>query len=105
MSTRAALVTGTVMSLAVTAAWSWMASLAIGPAGPLHPSRNLASDYAQLAAAQAAAGSCSPSSQRSTQRACWSPAGAATAASAVAVRDGPPPGHHAAPPAPPLARA
>ena len=56
MSTRAALVTGTVMSLAVTAAWSWMASLAIGPAGPLHPSRNLASDYAQLAAAPACSG-------------------------------------------------
>jgi hypothetical protein len=50
VSTRAALVTGTALSLAVTAAWSYMATLTIGPAGPLdlslhHP---LAS-YAALA--------------------------------------------------------
>jgi len=51
MSTRTALLAGTVLSLAAVSAWSWMASLAIGPAAPLHLSRNLASDYAQLAAA------------------------------------------------------
>jgi hypothetical protein len=52
MGTPAALVTGTALSLAVTAGWSWMASLTIGPARPLdlslhHP---LAS-YATLAGA------------------------------------------------------
>ena len=51
MSVRAPLIAGTVLSLAVVSAWSWMASLTIGPAGPLHLSRNLPSDYAQLAAA------------------------------------------------------
>ena len=51
MSVRAPLSAGTVLSLAVVSAWSYMASLAIGPAGPLHLSRNLLSDYAQLAAA------------------------------------------------------
>jgi hypothetical protein len=49
---KGALITGTVVSLAVTAAWSWMAAVTIGPAGPLnltwhHP---LAS-YLALAAA------------------------------------------------------
>ena len=39
------------LSLAVVSAWSYMASLAIGPAAPLHLGRNLLSDYAQLAAA------------------------------------------------------
>ena len=39
------------LSLAVVSAWSYMASLAIGPAPPLHLSRDLPSDYAQLAAA------------------------------------------------------
>ena len=51
MSARGPLITGTVLSAAVVSAWSWMASLAIGPAAPLHPGRNLRSDYAQLAAA------------------------------------------------------
>jgi hypothetical protein len=51
MSLRAALVAGTVLSLAAVSAWSWMASLTIGPAGPLHLSRDLPSDYAQLASA------------------------------------------------------
>jgi hypothetical protein len=39
------------LSLAVVSAWSYIASLAIGPAGPLRLGRNLLSDYAQLAAA------------------------------------------------------
>jgi hypothetical protein len=51
VSARGPLITGTVLSLAVVSAWSWMASLAIGPAAPLHLGRNLLSDYAQLAAA------------------------------------------------------
>ena len=46
MSVRAPLVAATVLS-----AWSWMASLTIGPAGSLHLTRDLASDYAQLATA------------------------------------------------------
>ena len=36
MNIRAPLVTGTIVSLAVTAAWAWMSALTIGPAGPLH---------------------------------------------------------------------
>ena len=51
MSVRAPLAAGTVLSLAVVSAWSYIASLAIGPAGPLHLGRNLLSDYAQLASA------------------------------------------------------
>jgi hypothetical protein len=51
MSLRAPLAAGAILSFAVTAAWSWMASLTIGPAAPLHLSRDLPSDYAQLAAA------------------------------------------------------
>ena len=51
MSVRGPLIAGTVLSLAVVSAWSWMASLAIGPAAPLHLGRNLLADYAQLAAA------------------------------------------------------
>ncbi len=51
MSTRAALAAGTVLSVAVTSVWAWTASLAIGPVPPLRLSRNLVSDYAQLAAA------------------------------------------------------
>jgi hypothetical protein len=51
VSVRGPLIAGTVVSLAVVSAWSYMASLAIGPAAPLHPGRNLLSDYAQLAAA------------------------------------------------------
>ena len=51
MSVRGPLITGTVLSLAVVSAWSYIASLAIGPAGPLHLGRNLLSDYARLASA------------------------------------------------------
>ena len=51
MSVRGPLITGTVVSLAVVSAWSYIASLAIGPAGPLHLGRNLLSDYVQLASA------------------------------------------------------
>ena len=51
MSAWAALAAGTALSVAVTSAWAWAASLTIGPAGPLHLGRNLVSDYAQLAAA------------------------------------------------------
>jgi hypothetical protein len=51
VNVRGPLIAGTVLSLAVVSAWSLMASLTIGPAAPLHLSRNLPSDYAQLAAA------------------------------------------------------
>jgi hypothetical protein len=51
VSARAPLITGTILSLAAVSAWSYMASLAIGPAAPLHLGRNLLSDYAQLASA------------------------------------------------------
>jgi hypothetical protein len=51
VSARGPLITGTVLSAAVVSAWSWMASLTIGPAAPLHLGRNLLSGYAQLAAA------------------------------------------------------
>ena len=56
MSARAPLTAGTVLSLAAVSAWSWTASLTIGPAVPLHPGRDLPSDYAQLAAAPAGNG-------------------------------------------------
>lgn len=49
MTIRGAVVTGTVASLAVTAAWSWSAALTIGPAAPALTG-NLPGDYAQLAA-------------------------------------------------------
>jgi hypothetical protein len=51
VSARGPLIAGTVVSLAVVSAWSWMASLAIGPTAPLHLGLNLLSDYAQLASA------------------------------------------------------
>jgi hypothetical protein len=51
VSVRAPLVTGTVLSLAAVSAWSWMASLTIGPAARLHLGRNLLADYARLASA------------------------------------------------------
>jgi hypothetical protein len=51
MGTRAALVTGTVLSLAAVSAWSWSAALTEGPAAPMHLSRDLPADYAQLASA------------------------------------------------------
>jgi hypothetical protein len=56
VSARGPLITGTVLSAAVVSAWSWMASLTIGPAAPLHLDRDLPSDYAQLAAAPAGNG-------------------------------------------------
>ncbi len=49
MSIRTPLAVGTV----VVSAWSWAAALTEGPAAPLHLSRSLPSDYAQLAAAPA----------------------------------------------------
>jgi hypothetical protein len=51
VSVRGPLIAGTVLSLAAVSAWSYIASLAIGPAGPLHLGRNLLSDYARLASA------------------------------------------------------
>jgi hypothetical protein len=51
MGVRGPLIAGTVLSLAVVLAWSYIASLAIGPAAPLHLGRNLMADYAQLATA------------------------------------------------------
>lgn len=51
MGYRAALVTGTAVSLAVTAVWSWTAVLTIGPAVPPRFGRDLLADYASLAAA------------------------------------------------------
>jgi len=48
---RGPLIVGTVVCLAVVSAWSWSAALTEGPAAPLHPGRDLRSDYAQLAAA------------------------------------------------------
>jgi hypothetical protein len=49
MSARPALITGTVVSAAVTGAWSYMASPTIGPAVPFRLGRNLPGDYARLA--------------------------------------------------------
>jgi len=49
--TRAALATGTVLSVAVVSVWSWSANATIGPAAPLHLTRNLRADYAALASA------------------------------------------------------
>ena len=51
MSARGPLIAGTVLSLAVVSAWSWLADLATDPAAPLHLGPDLPSDYAQLAAA------------------------------------------------------
>jgi hypothetical protein len=57
MRLRAALVTGTVLSLAVTAAWAWLSALTIGPAGPLYLTwRHPAASYVTLAAAPAGSG-------------------------------------------------
>jgi hypothetical protein len=54
---KGALVTGTIVSLAVTAAWSWLSSLTIGPAGPLDLTwRHPAASYVTLAAAPAGNG-------------------------------------------------
>jgi hypothetical protein len=51
VSTRAALISGTAVSLAVTAAWSWTATLTEGPAAPLHLTRDLPGDYMQVGTA------------------------------------------------------
>jgi hypothetical protein len=51
MGIRAALVTGTVLSLAAVSAWSLSAAGTIGAPGPLHLSRDLPGDYAALASA------------------------------------------------------
>jgi hypothetical protein len=49
---RVPLVAGTVVSLAVTSAWAWLAALTIGPAGPMDLTwRHLAASYMTLAAA------------------------------------------------------
>lgn len=48
---KGAVITGTVASLAVTAAWAWASSLTIGPAGPLHLTwRHPVASYVTLAA-------------------------------------------------------
>lgn len=51
MTVRGALISGTVLSLAAVTAWSCITNLAVGAPGPLHLTRNLPADYAQLAAA------------------------------------------------------
>jgi hypothetical protein len=52
MRLRAPLVTGTIVSLAVTSAWAWMSALTIGPAGPLDLTwRHPIASYVALAAA------------------------------------------------------
>jgi hypothetical protein len=52
MTARAALISGTVLSLAVVSAWSYTATLTIGVPPVLHLTlRDLPGDYAQLAAA------------------------------------------------------
>jgi hypothetical protein len=56
MGARAALVSGTVLSVAAVSAWSYTASLTIGPAAPLHLTRNPLADYAELADAPAGNG-------------------------------------------------
>jgi hypothetical protein len=50
---KGALITGTLLSLAVTAGWAWMAALTIGPAAPLALDwrRHPAASYRALAAA------------------------------------------------------
>jgi hypothetical protein len=51
MTIRDALVAGTVLSLAVTAVWSWTATLTTGPSPLPRMTGNLPGDYAQLAGA------------------------------------------------------
>ena len=46
-----AFLAGTVLSVAVTAAWSWTATMTIGTGQPLHLNRDLLGDYAQVAGA------------------------------------------------------
>ena len=57
MRLRVPLITGTIVSLAVTAAWAWLSALTIGPAGPLDLTwRHPAASYVTLAAAPAGNG-------------------------------------------------
>jgi hypothetical protein len=57
MGARAALITGTTISLAVTAAWAGLSAFTVGPAGPLHLTwRHPARSYLLLAAAPAGNG-------------------------------------------------
>jgi hypothetical protein len=56
MGVRAAIVSGTGLSLAVTAAWSYTSVFTAGPAAPVHLDRNLPADYARLADAPAGNG-------------------------------------------------
>jgi hypothetical protein len=57
MRLSAPLVTGTIVSLAATAAWAWMSALAIGPAGPVELTwRHPVASYLTLAAAPAGNG-------------------------------------------------
>lgn len=51
MGRRAALAAGTVVSAAVSAAWSYMATLTVGLAAPVHLDRDLPADYVRLAGA------------------------------------------------------
>jgi hypothetical protein len=52
MRFRVPLITGTVMSLAVTSAWAWMSTLTTGPGGPMDLTwRHPAASYMTLAAA------------------------------------------------------
>ena len=51
MTIRAALTAGTIASLTVTAAWSYTATLTIGPMSTLHLTRDMPGDYMQLAGA------------------------------------------------------
>ena len=54
---KGALVTGTIVSLAVTAAWAWLSALTVGPAGPLDLTwRHPGTSYLLLAAAPAGNG-------------------------------------------------
>jgi hypothetical protein len=54
---RAAPIAGTILSLAVTAAWAWMSALTIGPASPVYLTwRHPAASYVALAAAPAGNG-------------------------------------------------
>jgi hypothetical protein len=51
MTTRGALISGTVLSVAVTAAWSFTSTLTMGPSLVPHLTRDLPGDYMQVAAA------------------------------------------------------
>jgi hypothetical protein len=52
MNLRTPLITGTTISLAVTAVWAWLSALTIGPSGPLDVTwRHPAASYLTLVAA------------------------------------------------------